>query len=159
MAPSPTKSEANGTKIQLNAREMEIVAKAWRCISEIKDGVVQVNCKKLAEIGPYASADSARHIWKPVQKKLLALAGAEATTSSSAPPTPSKGKSTTPSKGKNTTPRKRKADENGGEADEGTTPKKLRTRSTKAKAKMEPEDDDDDVPDFIKDEDFVEGEA
>ncbi|KAI1080938.1 hypothetical protein F5B20DRAFT_84729 [Whalleya microplaca] len=148
MVSTPTKSEANSAKVQLNAREMEIVAKAWQCIKEIKDGVVKVDCKKLAEIGPYASADSARHIWMPIQKKLLASAGVGAP-SSSAPPTPSKAKGT---------PRKRKADANGSELADGLTPKKLRARKTKNLAKVELDEEEDDDLD-IKSEEFLEGEV
>ncbi|KAI1763362.1 hypothetical protein GGR53DRAFT_531550 [Hypoxylon sp. FL1150] len=125
MASPATKSETNGDKPVFNARELEVIAKAWTCISEIKNGVPVVDGAKLAERGGYASADSARHIWRPIQKKLAAIAeaGSDATT-------PSR-------KGG----RKRKTDTADGE----TPMKKPRKRmNTKALAKKEGGDDDDD---------------
>ncbi|KAI0098401.1 hypothetical protein F4814DRAFT_433833 [Daldinia grandis] len=124
---TPTKSAANasGEKLQLSQREIEVMAMAFMCISDIKEGVPQVDAKKLAKIGNYASADSARHIWKPIQKKLMAhtSGGGDGSPFIATPSTRGRG-----------TPKKRKADS---EADEGTPTKKPRGRKTKVVPKME----------------------
>ncbi|KAL7628435.1 hypothetical protein AAE478_002638 [Parahypoxylon ruwenzoriense] len=151
----------NGTKMQLTPREIDVTAKAWLCITEIKNGIPQVDSKKLAKVGNYASADSARHIWKPIQKKLMAMATAAAATvneeDESNPATPKK-----KSKG---APRKRKTevDSNADDNDmvERTPTKKTRARrSTRATAKkVEEDDDDDDEISDINDALFSDGEA
>ncbi|KAI6091660.1 hypothetical protein F4821DRAFT_226588 [Hypoxylon rubiginosum] len=124
MAPSTTKSD---DKPQFNARELEVIAKAWTCISEVKNGVPVIDATKLAERGPYASADSARHVWRPIQKKLIAIAGAGSDVTT---PTP------TPGKGRG---RKRKTDA----ADTETPTKKPRARkNTKAPAEKDVDEDD-----------------
>ncbi|XXG95569.1 hypothetical protein Hte_001836 [Hypoxylon texense] len=129
MASTSANPEATESKPQLNQRELEVIAKAWICITSINNGVPVIDSKKLAEIGPYASADSARHIWKPIEKKLFAIAGAP-------PPTPGAGR------GKGT-PRKRKADAAADGEDPGTPTKKPRARkNTKAATKKDEDDGD-----------------
>lgn len=84
----------------------------------------QIDSKKLAEMGPYASADSARHIWKPIERKLLAIAGVT--------PTPATGKG-----------RKRKTDTADGETPDTPTKKPRARKNTKAATKKNEEEDGD----------------
>ncbi|KAI1373495.1 hypothetical protein F4677DRAFT_448323 [Hypoxylon crocopeplum] len=147
MASTPSRSEANAGKLSLNQREMEVIAKAWQCLTEIKNGVPQVDTKKLAVIGGYASADSARHIWKPILNKLTALAGMEH------PPAPASAKAKAKAKPKpKGTPRKRKVDADDDDEDVEQTPTKKPRAKKNTKAKKEPEEDeglglDDDLAD------------
>lgn len=139
---TPTKSGANGSgeKLELNQREIEVMAMAFMCISDVKDGVPQVDAKKLAKIGNYASADSARHIWRPIQKKLMAHASGEGDGSPFI---------ATSTRGRGT-PKKRKAD---GEAGEGTPTKKPRGKKA---SKVVPKKEE--IEDYI-DEELADGEA
>ncbi|KAI1656106.1 hypothetical protein F4813DRAFT_145492 [Daldinia decipiens] len=139
---TPTKSgNGSGGKLQLNQREIEVIAMAFMCISDIKEGVPQVDAKKLAKIGNYASADSARHTWKPIQKKLMAHTSGEGDGSPliATPSTKGRGAS-----------RKRKADD---EAGEGTPTKKPRGRKA---SKVVPKKEE--IEDYF-DEELADGEA
>ncbi|KAI0848721.1 hypothetical protein F5Y00DRAFT_237481 [Daldinia vernicosa] len=137
---TPTKSAANdsGEKLQLSQREIEVMAMAFMCISDVKDGVPQVDARKLAKIGNYASADSARHIWRPIQKKLMAHTSGEGENS----PFPA-----TPSTRGRGTPKKRKAN---GEAGEGTPTKKPRGKKA-SKVAPKKEEFEDDIDDELAD--------
>ncbi|KAF3060319.1 hypothetical protein GL218_09102 [Daldinia childiae] len=141
---TPTKSAGNGSgeKLQLNQREIEVIAMAFICISEIKEGVPQVDAKKLAKVGNYASADSARHIWKPIQKKLMAHTSGEGDGSSFIATPSTKGRGT---------PRKRKAD---GEAGGGTPTKKPRGRKASKVALKKEDIEEEDI-----DEELADGEV
>ncbi|KAI0381138.1 hypothetical protein F5Y04DRAFT_281113 [Hypomontagnella monticulosa] len=130
MAPATKTQPADG-KPQLNQRETEVIAKAFRCIVDVKDGVVQIDSAKLAKIGGYASADSARHVWKPIANKLIAMASDLG--DDDGPTTPSKAKP----KG---TPRKRKTDT--GADPEGTPTKKRKAKAVKAKVEKDDSDEE-----------------
>ncbi|KAI8961880.1 hypothetical protein F5Y11DRAFT_210793 [Daldinia sp. FL1419] len=129
-----TKSAADGAaeKLTLSQREIEVMAMAFMCISDIKDGMPQVDARKLAKIGRYASADSARHIWRPIQKKLIAHTSSE-DDASPFPATPS-------TKGKGS-PKKRKT-ANGEGTDETPTKKPRRGKNAKAAPKKEETDEE-----------------
>ncbi|KAI0178688.1 hypothetical protein GGR52DRAFT_569595 [Hypoxylon sp. FL1284] len=75
MSSSPNKPEGDRAAAvwDLSPRECEIIARAWLCITDVKDGAPVVDSKKLAKLGGYASADSARHMWRPIQNKLTAI--------------------------------------------------------------------------------------
>ncbi|KAK6952663.1 hypothetical protein Daesc_004954 [Daldinia eschscholtzii] len=130
---TPTKPdpEAIPERLKLSQREIEVMAMAFMCISDIKDGVPQVDARKLAKIGNYASADSARHSWKPIQKKLLNHVNAEDDVS----PFP-----VTPSSRGRGAPKKRKAGDD--DAVERTPTKKPRGRPAKVVPKKEEIEDD-----------------
>ncbi|KAI2622674.1 hypothetical protein GGS26DRAFT_567180 [Hypomontagnella submonticulosa] len=142
MAPTPSKSQAADGKLQLTQREIEVVAKAFRCITELKNGVAQVDSTKLAKIGGYASADSARHVWKPIQKKLIAMAGDAGDDDPSDTPAQPKTKSAT---------RKRKNDV--GDPEETPTKKPRKGKTVKSKVKSDNSDED------AAEKDLADGEA
>ncbi|KAI1804630.1 hypothetical protein F4811DRAFT_519260 [Daldinia bambusicola] len=145
---TPTQSgekDAPAERLQLSQREIEVMAKAFMCISEVKDGVPQVDAKKLAKIGPYASADSARHIWRPIHKKLQSYINSESE-EPLFPATPS-------TKGRPAgTPGKRKVDSDGTEL---TPTKKPRGRPSKAMAKKKKHIEED----FKDEDDLDDGEV
>ncbi|KAI2628541.1 hypothetical protein GGR54DRAFT_348971 [Hypoxylon sp. NC1633] len=127
MSPAQTNPKANSANLQLTQREIEIIAKAWRCISDIKDGIPQVDSKKLAAIGNYASADSARHSWKPIEMKLAAM------NDTAEDPT-----ADVTDKGKiKATPRKRKANTDISDEDIEESPTKKTRTPLKSKVKTE----------------------
>ncbi|KAI1406105.1 hypothetical protein F4819DRAFT_481925 [Hypoxylon fuscum] len=157
MAPSKkgntlkTNGGGDGGGADLTEREIRVVAKAFQCITAFRDGVPQVDAKKLAAIAPYSSADSARHVWKPIEKKLIAFA-------ESAPaPTPASTPASAASETKST-PRKRKADTDGTEGTPTKKPRAAKNNKAKPKAKKEESESEADVSD-IKDSDYDEGEA
>ncbi|KAI0602254.1 hypothetical protein F4775DRAFT_588482 [Biscogniauxia sp. FL1348] len=77
MTSTPKKSEGvNLAKSGLSERDIQVIAKAWLCIKEIKDGEPQVNYNKLKDLVPYASADSAAHCWRRIANKLALLSSA-----------------------------------------------------------------------------------
>ncbi|KAI1777402.1 hypothetical protein F4818DRAFT_410227 [Hypoxylon cercidicola] len=131
MTSTPTKPEANDAQPQLTQRETEVVAKAWLCIVQLKNGVPVIDSKKLAELGNYASGDSARHAWKPIERKLLAIAAAGPSIS-----TPVKSKSTG---------RKRKMESADVEVLDTPTKRPRARKNTKAAVKKEKEEDDGDL--------------
>ncbi|KAI1135467.1 hypothetical protein F5Y05DRAFT_172102 [Hypoxylon sp. FL0543] len=133
MASTPTKPQANGAKIQLNQREIEIIAKAWICIKSLNNGVPKIDSEKLAKIGNYASADSARHVWGPIERKLIAMAKMV----KDDPPTPAKPKGRPP---------KHKNDDDAGEAAGGSPVKKPRGRKVvKRRVKKESDGEDEEL--------------
>ncbi|KAI1463588.1 uncharacterized protein F4812DRAFT_446604 [Daldinia caldariorum] len=142
----PGEKDAPAERLQLSQREIEVLAKAFVCISDVKDGVPQVDAKKLAKLGPYASADSARHVWRPIHKKLQSYieSGSEESLFPATPSTRNRGTGTG-------TPGKRKAD---GDGTELTPTKKPRGRPPKAMAKKKRIE-----VDFGDEEDLADGEA
>ncbi|KAI0836173.1 hypothetical protein F5Y06DRAFT_274393 [Hypoxylon sp. FL0890] len=137
----PTNSQADGAKIQLNQREIQVIAKAWLCITSVKDGIPQVNSHKLCQVGNYATANSARHAWVPIEKKLIAMA---ATIKDDDDSSPAKPRGRPPKKRKNGD-----AAADIGETPDGTPVKKKsgggRKSSTKVKTKTKKESDDEGV--------------
>ncbi|KAI1639382.1 hypothetical protein F4809DRAFT_657289 [Biscogniauxia mediterranea] len=95
MASTPKKNEGvNLAKAGLSDRDIQVVAKAWLCIKEIKDGEPQINYSKLKDLVPYASADSAAHCWRRIANKLALLSSASSNAQEASTPTPNK--TTTP---------------------------------------------------------------
>ncbi|KAI5918800.1 hypothetical protein F4810DRAFT_690604 [Camillea tinctor] len=96
MASTPKKDEGlNLAKVGLSDKDIQVVAKAWLCIKEIKDGEPKVNFDKLKELVPYASADSAAHCWRRIANKLALLSAPPSSASNAqevSTPTPSKNK-------------------------------------------------------------------
>ncbi|OTB02391.1 hypothetical protein M426DRAFT_322667 [Hypoxylon sp. CI-4A] len=140
------------TKSALTQREIEVTAMAWLCITALKDGIPQVDCKRLAQIGNYASPDSARHSWKPIERKLATLASAQDGDGGAVTPV----KPTTTGRG-----RKRKSDTNGGSGGggaeaEGTPTKKPRAKKVLKKPKKDSSSDE--LSD-LRDSDFDDGEV
>ncbi|KAI2469163.1 hypothetical protein F4781DRAFT_431682 [Annulohypoxylon bovei var. microspora] len=166
MPPRSTKNEAGEEKAHLTQRDVEIVAIAWACVSSVKGGRPIVDSNKLATMGSYASADSARHVWKPVERKLLAIAAAVGiavdsdSASAAGPATPTAAAPKPKAKGSGSA-RKRKLDASSDDALEETPAKKPRARPAKAgKAPKKPKaKKDSDLDDSAQGKDWDDGEV
>ncbi|KAI8634106.1 hypothetical protein F5Y19DRAFT_470277 [Xylariaceae sp. FL1651] len=78
MNSTPSKNATNGTEPTLSKREQDVVIKAWGCIKSVNtNGEPQLDFDKLANIAGYANTNTARAVWGPIKKKLVAGAGAE----------------------------------------------------------------------------------
>ncbi|KAI1385245.1 uncharacterized protein F4822DRAFT_338588 [Hypoxylon trugodes] len=137
MAPIANKNQAGDAKPAVNQREIEVIALAMQCMPG--DGAPPVDATKLARLGNYASADSARHAWRPIEKKLHGLAKSVGVDPDGEIPEMSRGG------------RKRKADSDGETTSTSLPAKKPRAKKagtgTKKKGgkkgKKEPEGEDD----------------
>ncbi|KAI1105434.1 hypothetical protein F4804DRAFT_304379 [Jackrogersella minutella] len=143
MATILSNPQGKGVKTQLSQREIEITALAWMCITSVKNGVPKVDANKLAKIGNYASADSARHIWRPIEKKLTSLARSADADAGDAAAASSKASGPAATPGKTTASgRKRKVDaDTDGGGDSAPSKKPRGRKPSKAKAKKESDEE------------------
>ncbi|KAI0880958.1 uncharacterized protein GGS22DRAFT_173847 [Annulohypoxylon maeteangense] len=76
MPPKTVRAKVSKEDGRLSQREIEIVAMAWCSVKSAKDGKPVVDFPKFTKMAGYKTADSARHAWRPVEKKLEAIAAA-----------------------------------------------------------------------------------
>ncbi|KAI1090517.1 hypothetical protein F5B19DRAFT_494341 [Rostrohypoxylon terebratum] len=76
MAPRGNKAAAGpeGGTLTLSQRDVKIIAIAWCCIKSVNNGKPVIDYGKFTAAAGYKTQDSARHIFPPLERKLLALA-------------------------------------------------------------------------------------
>ncbi|KAI1458533.1 hypothetical protein F4805DRAFT_423765 [Annulohypoxylon moriforme] len=122
MPPRITRPNANaGEDINLSRRDIQLVAVAWCCVKSSKDDKPVIDFAKFTLKAGYKTQDSARHSWRPVEKKLEAIVAQfdDGSAPPSAPSTPVKSAKSAP-------PKRKKELGNGDVAKEGVPVKKAR---------------------------------